>query len=334
MPFEHPIVTEGAAASIVQRVETDIIIPGATHTELWVHPELVSQRENPRICEVRARQTDRHGRDQHTVSHYFRTEDDFGTVYPIDAPALLDWRFTALRREDIAADSTAGVRLPADASWSWYMNYLHLDADTILQPFYTRDGGDCRAVGTLVARLEGERAVLLHVSNAQTNHHKRGFLEPHIVAQGGRHFMTVRAEDGCGYVMTSDDGGRCWDAPVPWTWDDGEVVAMHTTMTKLLAHAESLVLVYTRIKDDNREYFRSRTPLHCADVEPATLRLRRSTERIIVPNRSTSTGRGALSLGNFWVWPVDADRSYVVTGEWPRDGRPENGDIWLAKIFW
>ena len=27
-------------------------------------------------------------------------------------------------------------------------------------------------------------------------------------------------------------------------------------------------------------------------------------------------------------------KSYVVTAEWPRDGREENGDIWLCKIKW
>lgn len=334
MPFESPVIVEGAEASLVSRVESDVIIPGSSHEDLWVHPELVCQWDAPHVCEVRARTTDRHGRDQHAESHYFSTEDDFRTLRPVEAPALPDWRFTALKREDVVAGPDPAVQLPDDARWSWYMNYVHLDADTILQPFYTDASEGCRAVATVTARLEGGRAVLLHVSNARTNHCKRGFLEPHIAEHGGRHFMTVRAEDGCGYAMASDDCGRQWSEPVPWTWDGGEVVAMDTTMTKLLAHTDGLVLVYTRIKEDNRQYFRSRTPLHCADVDPATLRIRRKTERIIVPNRSTSAGRGALLLGNFWVWPINADKSYVVVGEWPRDGRPQNGDIWLAKICW
>lgn len=333
MPFQNPLVTEGEASSLVGRIESDIIIPGTAHEQLWVHPELVSSRDNPDVCEVRAVETDRHGRDRHTRRHYFRTEDDFRRLVPLAGPTLPGWRLTALRREDVAPAADPAVRLPEDAGWSWYMNYLHLDERTILQPFYTRHG-DCRSVGTLTARLAGNRATLLHVSNQRTNNHRRGFLEPHIVARDGRHFMTVRAEDGHGYLLVSGDGGRSWDEPRPWTWDDREPVAMDTTMTKLLAHSEGLLLVYTRVREDNRQYFRHRTPLHCADVDPETLRLRRATERIIVPNRSNRTGRGARSLGNFWAWPLDARRSYVVVTEWPRDGQADNGDTWLARIHW
>ncbi|MFW6309011.1 MAG: hypothetical protein ACOC1S_03235 [bacterium] len=148
----------------------------------------------------------------------------------------------------------------------------------------------------------------LHVSNALTNNEARGFLEPHIAEYAGWYYMTVRAEDGRGYIMTSEDGGRSWNSPQPWKWDNGEEIPMDTTMTKLLSHSEGLVLVYTRIRSDNVQYFRSRTPLHCAEIDPGSLTLRRSTERIIVPNCSTDTGRGALSLGNFWVWPVSQEK--------------------------
>jgi len=71
-------------------------------------------------------------------------------------------------------------------------------------------------------------------------------------------------------------------------------IPMHTTMTKLLSHSDGLLLVYTRIREDNRDVFRSRAPLRCADVDPGTLSLRRSTERILIPNNG-------LPVGNFWV---------------------------------
>jgi hypothetical protein len=98
-------------------------------------------------------------------------------------------------------------------------------------------------------------------------------------------------------------------------------------MTKLLSHSDGLVLVYTRVRDDNDNVMRHRAPLHCADVDPTTLSLKKSTERIIVPNKG-------MPLGNFGVWPIDQHKSYVVVAEWPRDGRKENGDVWLAKIHW
>lgn len=331
--FENPIVVEGAGASLVKKVETDVVVPGDSHDDLWVHPEMISVPGDLIICELRARRTDRDGRDQHAESYYFRTADDFRTLHPIDHAPADGWKRIALRPEDIERHD-AGAALPPDAKWSWYMNYIHLDTDTVVQPFYCDIKDNCRSIRTVVARIEGDRAVPLHVSNALTNNYARGFLEPHLARHGGDFFMTVRAEDGRGYVMKSEDGGRSWNNPAPWRWDDGEVIPMHTTMTKLISHSDGMALVYTRIREDNQEYFRSRTPLHLADVDTGRLVLKKDTERVIVPNRSEKTGRGARSLGNFWVWPVNADKSYVVVGEWMRDGGLNNGDIWLCKIHW
>ncbi len=333
MLFEKSIVVEGAVESLVKEVETDVILPGQSHDDLWVHPEMVSIPGSPIVCELRARRTDRYGRDQHEECYYFRTEDDFRTLLPIERSPADVWNKLALRPEDID-QGDAETTLPSDARWSWYMNYIHLDSDTILQPFYSDVKGECRSIRTLVARIEDGRAVPLDVSNALTNNYARGFLEPHLARHGGRCYMTARAEDGRGYVMRSEDGGRFWDSPVPWKWDDGEEIPMHTTMTKLVPHSDGLVLVYTRIREDNQEYFRSRTPLHLADIDTEQLVLKRHTERVFVPNRSEKTGKGARSLGNFWVWPINNEKSYVVVGEWMRDGCEENGDIWLSKIYW
>ena len=139
--------------------------------------------------------------------------------------------------------------------------------------------------------------------------------------------MTARCEDGYGYIMVSDDNGRSWSKPVPWCWDDGDKIPMNQTMTKLLSHPQGLVLIYTRKRDDYAKVFRNRAPLHCADLDPVSLTLKRSTERIIVPNKGNP-------IGNFWVWPVNKNESWVMVTEWPRDGRKENGDTWLAKIYW
>ncbi|MEF8811120.1 MAG: hypothetical protein V5A47_09375, partial [Bacteroidales bacterium] len=98
------------------------------------------------------------------------------------------------------------------------------------------------------------------------------------------------------------------------------------------SHSDGLTLVYTRIRKDNDNVFRNRAPLHIADVDLKTLSLKRSTERIVVPNQSEK-GSG-LPVGNFWVWPINQKESYVIVAEWPRDGRQENGDIWLVKIHW
>src|SRR3546814_4424716 len=90
--------------------------------------------------------------------------------------------------------------------------------------------------------------------------------------------MSVRAEDGHGYILVSKDKGRTWSPPVAWKWDDGTDIPMNQTMTKILSHSGGLVLVYTRKTSGNDQTFRNRAPLFCADIAPETLRLKKDTE--------------------------------------------------------
>lgn len=326
--FQDPVVTKGADESIVRHVESAVIIPGDTHNDLWVHPNLVTVPGDPIVIELALRSTDRRGGDRHTVFNYFRTDDYFQTLRPIAEPTAAAWKRIGLTPDDLAPPPDAKVQVPRPprAQWHWARNYVHIDANTVLHPFLVAEGR-CHSVQTLAAKLDGERIVPWYLSNAWSNHQARGLLEPQIAEYEGRYYMTVRAEDKRGYVLVSEDNGRTWSCPAPWRWDCGEEILMHTTMTKLLSHSDGLVLVYTRIRDDNANVFRNRAPLHCADLDPRTLTLRRSTERILVSNKG-------LPVGNFWVWPIDQQQSYVVVAEWPRDGRNKNGDTWLAKIYW
>lgn len=321
-----PLIINGADGSLVGSIESSVIIPGDTHDDLWVHPEVVTIPGNPIVLELRARTTDRRGRDQHSLFHYFRTKDFFQTLSPIEEPVAEAWNRIGLSVDDLNPPESEDLQIPKTIGHTWTFSYLELKGDTILQPFTTRDENRY-SVQSLTALAENGRFTPIHISNSWSNDTGRGLYEPQMVAHQGKFYMTVRAEDGRGYLLTSNDSGRSWDKPVPWKWDDGEVVAMNQTMTKLLAHSSGLLLVYSRIRADNDNVFRNRAPLHIADVDAETLTLKRSTERIIVPNKG-------LAVGNFWVWPVDQHKSYVVTAEWPRDGREENGDIWLTKIEW
>jgi hypothetical protein len=325
MSFRNIQVIKGAQNSIIREIESAVIIPGEAHEDLWVHPNLVTVPGNPIRIELALRSTDRKGGDRHTLFNYFRTDDDFQSLLPLDKPTAPAWRRIGLTPEDFVVVQEGGTELPK-GDWHWARNSLQLDSETILHPFLTREG-ERRSVLTVVARRRGEKLVPSYVSNALANQVGRGLLEPQIAEHGGRLYMTMRAEDGCGYLSVSEDRGRSWGEPQAWRWHDGGNIPMHTTMTKLLAHSDGLLLVYTRIRQDNRDVFRSRAPLHCADVDLATLSLRRSTERILIPNKG-------VPVGNFWVWPIDQRKSYVVATGWPRDGRKENGDTWLAKIHW
>ncbi len=325
LSFRNPKTVDGADDSIVRSVASAVIIPGSAHEDLWVHPNLVTVPGDPIQVELALRSTDRRGGDKHTLFNYLRTEDDFQSLHPIDNPSSPDWSLIGLTAADFELPKSDGVELP-DGEWHWARNAAFVDSGTIVYPFLTRKGRR-RSVRTVTARQRGDKWEPLYVSNALAKQAGRGLLEPQIVQHRDRLFMTMRAEDGFGYVSVSGDNARSWSEPQAWRWDDGTKIPMHSTMTKLLSHSDGMLLVYTRIREDNRNVFRQRAPLHCADVDPQSLSLQRSTERVIIPNRG-------LPVGNFWVWPIDQTSSYVCAAEWPRGGGAANGDTWLAKIYW
>jgi hypothetical protein len=327
LSFLNPIITNGADESLVQIIESAVIIPGDTHEDLWVHPELVTIPGKPIVIEFRARTTDRYGKDQHTEWHYFRTDDFFQTLHSINEPDTTAWKRLRLSRNRLNVDKDNQLKVPEKLGHTFASAYYFLDGDTILQAFTTQNEGRYYSKSMIALAVGNGQFVPLHISNSWTNNTGRGLYEPHIAEYRGKFYMTGRAEDGRGYLMVSHDRGWSWDEPVPWKWDNGEIISMDQTMTKLLAHSDGLVLVYTRIRDDNEKTFRHRAPLHIADLDPETLTLKRTTERIIVPNKG-------MCVGTFWVWPINQQESYVVTAEWPRDGRKTNGDIWLAKVKW
>jgi hypothetical protein len=331
-PAQPPaIVTHGAEGSLVREIESSVIIPGDSHDDLWVHPELMSLPGDPLVIELRLKSTDRFGKDRHEQWLAFRTDDKFETLSAIPAPTASIWKRVGTRREDLKVPPNGTVSLPPQIGHTWCSGFQYVDAATIIFPFTTKqDERFC--VQSLTADYHDGKITPLYVSDAHTIPVGRGLYEPHIAIFEGRAYMTARAEDGHGYVMVSDDEGMSWSAPRPWQWDDGQDIPMNQTMTKFAAHSNGLALVYTRISEDNANVFRNRAPLYIADIDTESLRLKRETERVLVSNRS-ATGSG-LPVGNFWVWPVDQQETYVTVAEWPRDGRPDNGDIWLAKIRW
>jgi hypothetical protein len=72
-----------------------------------------------------------------------------------------------------------------------------------------------------------------------------------------------------------------------------------------------------------------------AQVDTKTLRLRRDTERVVLPlvgDGVKDPDRVAI-MGNFHPINVNADQSWVTVGEWqPKNGI--KGDLLLARIRW
>ena len=110
---------------------------------------------------------------------------------------------------------------------------------------------------------------------------------------------------------------------------------MSTTQQHWLPHSEALWLVYTRKDVSNVKVIRWRSPLWMAQVDTKSLRLRRDTERVVLPlvGDGVNDPKRVALMGNFHTVNVGPVESWVTVGEWqPRNGI--KGDLLLARISW
>src|SRR6187200_3206780 len=110
---------------------------------------------------------------------------------------------------------------------------------------------------------------------------------------------------------------------------------MSTTQQHWLTHSDALFLVYTRKDPTNVNVPRWRAPLWVAQVDSKTLRLMRSTERIVLPlvGDGVNDAKQVAFMGNFGVCNASADESWVTDGAWCT-GNASKGELQLARVKW
>ena len=191
-----------------------------------------------------------------------------------------------------------------------------------------------RMVAGVRATFDGERLTVAEVGRPMHNPKGRGLLEPSLAKFQDQFWITMRAEDGRGYVSVSDNG-LDWGEKKPWAWEDGTPLDMSTTQQHWLTHSGGLFLVYTRKDESNVNVIRWRSPLWVAQVDPKLRCLIRSTEQVLLPlvGDGVSDPDKVALMGNFNVTNVSDKESWITVGEWmPRNGY--RGDVLLAKIRW
>jgi len=194
-----------------------------------------------------------------------------------------------------------------------------------------------RSVVVIRCAFDGMRLAVRRTGNELANQSGRGLLEPSLASLGGRHFLTIRAEDERGYVSTSDDDGATWSKQVPWTFDDGEPLVTSTTQQRWLRLQGELYLVYVRKDPTNVNVMRWRAPLYMALVDRNNMRLVRATERVAVPleGDGVKAGDHVPHLGNFHCCSAaDGDggpsESWITVGAY--DPKQFRGNTILARV--
>jgi hypothetical protein len=167
-----------------------------------------------------------------------------------------------------------------------------------------------------------------------TNTKGRGLLEPSITHYAGKYWLTIRAEDGRGYVSTSLDGLQ-YEPQRAWAWEDGSPLDMSTTQQHWLTHSEGLFLVYTRKDATNLNVMRWRAPLWVAQVDTERQCLIRATEKVVLPllGDGVNAADQVPMMGNFGVANISPEESWVTDGSWcPK--RDNAGELQLARVRW
>lgn len=162
----------------------------------------------------------------------------------------------------------------------------------------------------------------------------RGLLEPSLTRFGDRFYLTLRAEDGRGYLAVSQDGLH-WNRKETWKWEDGQPLDLSSTQQHWLTHGEELFLVYTRKAIENQNVIRWRAPLWMARVNLEQHRLIRSSEQVVFPmiGDGISQPDEVALMGNFHITLVSKNESWVTVGEWlPR--KDARGNLLLARLRW
>jgi hypothetical protein len=228
-------------------------------------------------------------------------------------------------------------RLKFQSAGAGSVQRLDLSNGDILLPIYFKSK-EQRTYRTAVVRcaFDGTKLTYRELGSELTLDGGRGLYEPSLTRFQDRFYVTLR-NDSAGYVAVSKDGLQ-FEAPQKWLWDDGTDLGNYNTQQHWVTHSNGLFLIYTRKGADNDHVFRHRAPLFIAQVDPVKLRVIRSTERVLVPERGAR-------LGNFAVTEVNERETWVTVAEWMQTWGPNvvippdnkygaDNSVYVARILW
>ncbi len=241
-------------------------------------------------------------------------------VYDPGANRWTPWQMLAM------PETEAKFFLVAPGCVQW-----HVQPDgSLLLPIYFkgREGSDY-SVTVLHCAFAGNRLTYLGHGDELALAGGRGLCEPSLALFRERYYLTLR-NDARAYVASSADGLH-YDAPKPWTFDDGQELGSYNTQAHWLVHSQGLFLLYTRRGADNDHIPRNRAPIFMAQVDPARLCVMRSTEQAVLPERG-------VMLGNFGAAAISPEESWVTDAEFAFGTKPHargaDGTVWLGRVLW
>ncbi len=203
------------------------------------------------------------------------------------------------------------------------------DGKVLVPVYFSGPGSDESSVTVLECSFDGSELSYIRHGDEMTVKGGRGLGEPSLAFYKGTYYLTMR-NDFKGYVTTSSDAIK-WAPFKPWLFDDGQELGSYNTQAHWLVHSDGLFLTYTRKGANNDHIARNRAPLFIAGVDPEKLRVIRSTEQVLIPERGVMLGNfGASAITKNESWVTDAE---FIVGDKP-DPRGADGTVWTARVIW
>lgn len=226
-------------------------------------------------------------------------------------------------------DQWTTLKFPNSFKWPYKRSgcaqWVVDDNGDLLLPFYFGEHNNSIHYAA-VARCSFDGKTLKYIEHGSEHmlDFGRGMSEPSLAKFNGKYYLTQR-NDKAGYISTGTDGLHFSEA-VKWKFDDGKDLGSYNTQQHFLTHSDALFLVYTRRGAGNDDVMRHRAPLFMAQIDPATDRVIRSTEQIVVEKEGTA------AMGNFGTCNVSPDESWVVVAK--RSTTPGEKNVLISKIRW
>ncbi|MBK7930232.1 MAG: exo-alpha-sialidase [Bryobacterales bacterium] len=161
----------------------------------------------------------------------------------------------------------------------------------------------------------------------------RGMVEPTIAfLEDGRLMMVLRGSNdkkpelpSYKWLCLSNDQGRTWSKPEPWTYEDGGRFFSPSACSQLLKHSSGRLFWLGNITPDNPKGNRPRYPFVIGEVDRKTGRLRRGSIRTVDTLRPGESE--LLTLSNFHAREdrvtrevcVHMTRLFALPGGWEGD---------------
>jgi hypothetical protein len=167
----------------------------------------------------------------------------------------------------------------------------------------------------------------------------RGLMEPEVAElKGGRVLVVWRTSNagldpnevpGHKFFSVSTDGGRTFDRPRPWTYDDGTAFFSPSSIHRMIRHSVTGRLYWIgNISPDPTRGNSPRYPLVIAEVDEEIPAIRRDTVTLIDDRREGDSTR--LQLSNFSLLENRKDHSLEIY--LTRLGA-DPGDFWGADAY-